>query len=526
MVDANDDQRLLQTYAIEGSEDAFTALVQRYLPLVYSAAVRQLGGDEHGAEDVAQMTFALLNRNARKLVTHPALSGWLYTTTFHLAKSAARKERRRRRREHEAVTMEADVRSDSSSVPWDSIRPVLDAAMLQLSAEDRIAVLFRYFEGKSYQEIGARLGLAENAARMRVDRALARLQRKLAKFGITSTAGAIGVALTADAIGAVPATLASSITAGATVAAANAGIFLLMSSTLVKVISGLALAGAVAGIVLQSRTISHQQAEILKLQSDKIASEDRLHREITDLQRRLNAATAAANHMAAGGRQRGPKIVHVSDILRDHPEYLGLMRKETRREVMRLFGPAIAKLNLPPDKLARLKDLLTERRLANQDFINAGVQEGLQPGTPEFVQARKQAVQDITAQISSLIGADGLAQLQYNRGVSDMAQIVTDNFQPDFIDAGVPLTPDQLDQVSAVLHYQTGNHVFAPQGISNVPDPTTWLSPQNNATLAKLAPMLTPAQLDVFKGDMMEANQRGAILASYSNGNGGVEIEP
>jgi hypothetical protein len=36
-----------------------------------------------------------------------------------------------------------------------------------------MAVLLRHFEQRSLAEIGARLGLSENAARMRVDRALA-----------------------------------------------------------------------------------------------------------------------------------------------------------------------------------------------------------------------------------------------------------------------------------------------------------------------------------------------------------------
>ena len=56
---------------------------------------------------------------------------------------------------------------------WQELRPVLDDAMHDLNATDRDAVLMRYFEERPLAEIGARLGLTENAARMRVDRAMA-----------------------------------------------------------------------------------------------------------------------------------------------------------------------------------------------------------------------------------------------------------------------------------------------------------------------------------------------------------------
>jgi DNA-directed RNA polymerase specialized sigma24 family protein len=76
-----DDVTLLRRYTDERSEDAFAELVRRHLPLVYSAALRRLGGDAHRAEDVAQIVFCALAREAPKLARHPVLTGWLYTAT-------------------------------------------------------------------------------------------------------------------------------------------------------------------------------------------------------------------------------------------------------------------------------------------------------------------------------------------------------------------------------------------------------------------------------------------------------------
>src|SRR5688572_14761990 len=98
----NEDAELLNRYATDNSEAAFTELVRRHVDFVYSAALRLLNGDVHRAQDVTQQVFAELARRARRLTTHPALAGWLYTTTRLMSRSLVRAERRRKTREQEA----------------------------------------------------------------------------------------------------------------------------------------------------------------------------------------------------------------------------------------------------------------------------------------------------------------------------------------------------------------------------------------------------------------------------------------
>src|SRR3954470_17071911 len=76
-----DDRELLRRYARHQAEEAFAELVQRHLPLVYSAALRQVGGDRHMAQDVTQSVFSDLARKAASLAQHELLTGWLYTST-------------------------------------------------------------------------------------------------------------------------------------------------------------------------------------------------------------------------------------------------------------------------------------------------------------------------------------------------------------------------------------------------------------------------------------------------------------
>src|SRR5580698_3579863 len=101
----SDDRQLLRRFAAERSEAAFGELVARHLPLVYSTAVRQAGGDEHLAKDVAQLVFTDLARKAQGLSENVILAGWLHRATIFAARQILRGDRRRQLREQQAAAM-------------------------------------------------------------------------------------------------------------------------------------------------------------------------------------------------------------------------------------------------------------------------------------------------------------------------------------------------------------------------------------------------------------------------------------
>ena len=218
------DNELLRRFAAERSEPAFTQLVDRHVGLVYSAALRQVAGDTGAAEDVTQAVFTDLARKAGRLTGHTSLTGWLYTSTRYLAANARRDEQRRRQREQEALMMDRLLQPADPAPDWDKLRPVLDEAMHELSEADREAVLLRFFERRPLAEVGESLGLNENAARMRVDRALDKLRRLLARRGVTSTAAALGVALAERTLAEVPVGLSQRISHGAVAGSAAGGV--------------------------------------------------------------------------------------------------------------------------------------------------------------------------------------------------------------------------------------------------------------------------------------------------------------
>ena len=275
------DSELLQSYSKDGSEAAFTELVVRYVDLVHSAALRQVGGDAHLAEDVTQSVFLDLARKASSLSRRPALVGWLYTSTRFAAANAVRSERRRQNREQQAFSMQ-QLTDPPPGADWDMLRPALDDAMHELSEADRVAILLRYFEGRQLAEVGAKLGLKEDAARMRVGRALEKLRGILAKRGVTTTVAALATTLGTQTIQAAPAGLAAAVSSTALAgAAASAG----SSLTLIKLITMtklkvgivaalLVAAAATTTIVTQQEALTAARSEnqSLRLQYDQLSA--------------------------------------------------------------------------------------------------------------------------------------------------------------------------------------------------------------------------------------------------------------
>jgi len=282
----SEDAELLRRYAVEHSEAAFTELIRRHVDLVYSAALRLVNGDAHRAQDVTQQVFADFARQAKRLMEHPAPVGWLYTTTRLTALRTIRTEQRRSAREQEATTMNELLREPTPEPDWDHLRPVLEDAMHELGEKDRHAVLLRFFQNKSLKEVGMALGLGENAARMRVDRALEKLRAAFLQRGVVTTA-ALASVISANAVQIAPAGLAATL-ASTSLAGAGTGttftLFKFMTATQLKLgVTALVVAGAATALVVQHQTQTRLGGEnqslrqqISQLQTDNESLSNRL----------------------------------------------------------------------------------------------------------------------------------------------------------------------------------------------------------------------------------------------------------
>jgi len=186
------DAQLLRQYADEGSEAAFAELYRRHAPWVAAVARRQVG-DHELARDVTQAVFLLLAQRAGKLKPDTVLPAWLFQTVRLTCKAALRVEARRKRREREVAMMKHSA--DTAPGVWSQLVPFLDELVGQLRVSDRDAVLLRFYQRKSHQEVGMALGLSADAARKRIERALRQLQGLFARRGVVLSAAGIGAAM-------------------------------------------------------------------------------------------------------------------------------------------------------------------------------------------------------------------------------------------------------------------------------------------------------------------------------------------
>src|SRR6266550_6228901 len=231
-----DNHNWLAEYVQTGSDASFRELVTRYVDLVYSTALRLVGGDTHRAEDVTQIVCVNLARGERTLPRDVKLGGWLHRDTCFTASTLMRGERRRQSRERQAAEMNA--LQNNSDADYSLVAPVLDEAINELDEADRTAVLLRFFEQNDFRSVGQALGSNEDAARMRVTRALEKLEGFLKHRGVTTTATSLGVLLSANAVQAAPVGLAVTIST----AAALAGTTIAASTTTVTATNAIAMA--------------------------------------------------------------------------------------------------------------------------------------------------------------------------------------------------------------------------------------------------------------------------------------------
>jgi RNA polymerase sigma factor (sigma-70 family) len=203
---------------------------------------------------VAQGVFIALAKGAAQLAERPVLSGWLHRTAQNIAAQTVRTEVRRRVREQEAVTMNELLAAEPDAV-WAQIAPQLDGALGELSEPDRDALLLRYFERKSAREMAQTLGISDEAAQKRVNRAVERLREFLAKRGVAASAGGLVAVISANAVQAAPVGLAATISTAVAAAAvglsasAGAGATGGWLGTLAQV-SRIKLVGGLAGAAL------------------------------------------------------------------------------------------------------------------------------------------------------------------------------------------------------------------------------------------------------------------------------------
>ncbi len=369
----SDDAQLLRAYAEHGDEAAFAELVNRYINLVWGAGFR-VTGDADLAKDVTQTAFTELARASKRLSAEVSLSGWLYRVAYHTAAKLVRASVRRASRERQTMEMHSlNSHQECDQPQIESLLPTLDEAITRLSHDDRQAIVLRFLRRKTLAEVGAALGVSDDAAQKRLARALDKLRDHFRRRGIAANSAVLGAALGTAASQACPTGLAGTVAASSLAAAGTAGTAASLGSFFSNVSNQLALMKtklAVCAIALASvaTPLWIQQNSLASLRAENGALQDQVA--LREQLRNENAQLQSRRHLTE----------ELNDLRKDHQELL-----ELRDEVARL------RQNESQDKAKLQQSLLAARSAADEARARAARAQA----EVEFKETQEHIVEDM-----------------------------------------------------------------------------------------------------------------------------------
>jgi RNA polymerase sigma-70 factor (ECF subfamily) len=179
------DNLLMSEYIIDGltieacqcgDPEAFRLVFESYKDRVYSIALCFFNGDEAAAKDITQDVFLKLMTTISKFENRSEFSTWLYRVVTNACLDRKRALRR-------WLFVDADVKDRRKSIEEAYIQRELEAsvreAVATLRPKLRIAILLKYFEDLSYEEMAAALGCSKGTVASRLNRGHRILARKL-----------------------------------------------------------------------------------------------------------------------------------------------------------------------------------------------------------------------------------------------------------------------------------------------------------------------------------------------------------
>jgi RNA polymerase sigma-70 factor (ECF subfamily) len=176
---------------LRGEREAYAGLVDAYKGAIFNLAFRMTGSGQD-ADDLAQETFIRAFRNLRQFDPRKRFFTWLYTIGLNLIRNHLKKQGREMSRENAARDMAAQNPSEGAMqrgprAEQDLIQAQaigrLDACLQQLPADLREAVVLRFYQDLSFEEIATISDASVSAVKMRVYRGLEQLKQLMDKQG-------------------------------------------------------------------------------------------------------------------------------------------------------------------------------------------------------------------------------------------------------------------------------------------------------------------------------------------------------
>jgi len=181
--DNRSNEQLMAAYQRRLDERAFETLVGRFMAPALGVA-RQLVGNAALAEDVVQETFLRLVRRRESYEPSWPFAPWFYAVLRNACTDALRRRAREARALSEAARELARRHRGIAAPSGDALE-----LMGTLKADDQAVLALRVVQGLAFREVAAALGISEEAAKKRAQRALRRLRQaaREAEWGVDDT---------------------------------------------------------------------------------------------------------------------------------------------------------------------------------------------------------------------------------------------------------------------------------------------------------------------------------------------------
>ncbi|HEX8853566.1 MAG TPA: sigma-70 family RNA polymerase sigma factor [Pyrinomonadaceae bacterium] len=176
-----------------GDREAFRLLFESYKDRVYTVALYFFGGDAETAADLTQQVFLKLFSVIGQFKHDSEFTTWLY----RLATNACLDEQRKRRRfvpfgDASEVARRPTAGTQEEALARDELAESVKEAVGSLRPKLRMAILLKYFEELSYEEIAAALGCSKGTVASRLNRGHKALAERLGHLRGTPSSRGIG----------------------------------------------------------------------------------------------------------------------------------------------------------------------------------------------------------------------------------------------------------------------------------------------------------------------------------------------
>jgi RNA polymerase sigma-70 factor (ECF subfamily) len=180
------DQSAVQA-VLAGDKEAYGALVRAHSAPVFRVAYR-IVGNAADAEEIVQEAFLRGYQRLESFQQRSSFGTWIYRIAVHCALNRVRRSGTQAQcqrgdeddREGEPLQVAAQGVDPERSLRSHQIQAALQAAMRRLTPMERTAFVLRHHEDRPISEIAAVLGIAPNAAKQAVFRAVQKLRQVLA----------------------------------------------------------------------------------------------------------------------------------------------------------------------------------------------------------------------------------------------------------------------------------------------------------------------------------------------------------